>query len=149
MMDALQMRVLGLPAWAWGAIIGVGVVGISYYRSRNAPADPNSGQTDPNAAVDANGNPIDPSGIASYNPTDASGDAGGYYPGPIGGVGGFNYSTPAPAPNPNARLDPKQAKELAALLRLERNENRKHHKTKRNRKGTSRVASQMRNPVNH
>lgn len=142
MMDALQMKVLGLPAWAWGAIIGVGVVGISYYRSRNAPADPNS--ADPNAAVDANGNPLDTSGIAGYNPTDASGDAGGYYPGPIGGVGGFNYATPAPAPNPNSRLE----KQVQRLIAQERRENRKHHKHKRNRHGTSRVASNMRNQVN-
>lgn len=125
MMDALHMRVLGLPAWAWGAILGLGVVGFTYLHSRNAASTTSaSGSTDPNAAVDANGNPIDTSGVTSYDP---SADSGGYMPGPIGGVGGFNYATPAPAYNPNMRLDPKQARELAYLVRQERRE----HKTKR------------------
>lgn len=119
MENALTMRILGLPAWAWGAILGVGVAGYVYLHNRNS-GDANSADTS-TVQYDANGDPISSDGMSG--PQD-SGNADAQYLGttPLtdyGGGGGFNYSGPPQAIDPTLRLP---ASVISQLNRLQKEE---------------------------
>ncbi len=136
MENALTEKLFGMPAWVWGAIVGVGVAGFTYLHKKNSA---NATSADTSATqYDANGNPISSDGLAG--PQDSLGADQSY----IGstpmtdyaGGGGFNYSPPPPAPAANLRLPQSTineinqiAKEQQTLKRQQQNLNRKRGRT--------------------
>lgn len=146
MENALKMRILFLPAWAWGAIIGVGIAGYTYMHHR-AQADAQSADTSGDA-VDANGDPLSSDGLAGAQD---SGGADQQYLGtsPLtdySGGGGFNYSPPPPPPPADLRLPASTVKQLQAIAKeqatvkrqqaiLNRQRGHRHHAPPRQQSG--------------
>ena len=117
MENALTEKLFGMPAWVWGAIVGVGVAGFTYLHRRNAAAA-NSADTS-SQMTDANGNPISSDGLAG--PQD-SGGADQQYLGSVpmtdySGGGGFNYSGPPAAPPADIRLPASTVKQLQEIAK--------------------------------
>jgi hypothetical protein len=119
MENALTEKLFGMPAWVWGAIVGVGVAGFTYLHKKNSA---NAASADTSAQqYDANGNPIDTSGTAGTSTT--GGDQQYLGTSPLtdysGAQGGFNYSGPPPAVSADVRLDPKVLAQLNKLAKEE------------------------------
>lgn len=110
----LTAKIGPLPAWAWGAIVGLGLVGFLYLHGRSSAA----------SSSDTAG---DPTGTAQ----DAT-DLGNApdFAGPTSGLGTGTDSF-QPAPPASLRIDPKQWARLQAELAAERKQLRDIRKHER------------------
>lgn len=122
-MEGMLTRRIGfLPAWAWGAIIGGGILAAMWWRSRSSGT---AGAAD-GTATDATG--ADMSGTAAGDSSDIA-DIG-----PSNPYGGFNDSPPPAYPPPGARIDPALLKAVRNLDRdVRKDEERRRRNTKRHK----------------
>jgi len=115
---ALTAKLGPLPAWAWGLLVGVGVLGYAYLHrssSTTAAADQaaadSTGADTTGAGTDA-GTPSDLSTIDSTAPLDFAGPTSG-------------YANATPNVPQSLRIDPAQWKRLQAEIRQLRREERR------------------------
>jgi hypothetical protein len=123
--SALTAKFGPLPAWAWGLIVGAGVLGYGYLRHRSSSAaDATAADA---AAGDAGGTAADATDLSSLDST-----APLDFAGPVSGTSGVGGNVPT-----SLRIDPAQwarlQRELAALKKAEhrdhqRSPKHKHHK---------------------
>jgi hypothetical protein len=120
---ALFTKLGPLPAWAWGLLVGVGVLGYAYlHRSSSPPADATTADGTQGAGTDA-GTPADLSSLDQSAPLDFAGPTSGAF----GGGDSF-----APAPPTSLRIDPAQWARLQKELRqIQKDENRRNPKHKK------------------
>jgi hypothetical protein len=119
-----------LPAWAWGVLVGAGVLGFAYMRSRNsAAADQSAADAAAAGAGDTTGTAGD---VTAGDLTGLDSTAPLSFAGPISGTSGVDGGVPQ-----TTRLDPAQwarlEKEIRALRREERRDQQRNPKHKKHR----------------
>lgn len=126
---ALTAKFGPLPAWAWGLIVGAGVLGYGYLRHRSSSA----ADTTAADAAAGDGTPAaaDLSNLDSTAPLD--------FAGPVSGVSGVGGNVPT-----SLRIDPAQwarlQRELAQLRKEEKRDHQRNPKHKKH-KATPHVAA--------
>lgn len=120
----LTRRIGPLPAWAWGAIVGGGILAAMWWRSRSSGGATDGSQTDATGG--------DGSGTSSLDSADLP-DSSDWPAAP--GYGGFNDAPPPAYPDPNSRIDPALLKAIRNLTKATNEETRRRERnTKRHKK---------------
>jgi hypothetical protein len=126
---ALTAKFGPLPAWAWGLIVGAGVLGYGYLRHRSSSA---ADQTAADAAAGTtDGTAADAQDLSSLDST-----APLSFAGPISGTSGVGGDVPT-----SLRIDPAQwarlQKELRQLRQEERRDGQRNPKHRKHRHHTA------------
>jgi len=134
---ALTAKLGPLPAWAWGLLVGVGVLGYAYLHRSSASADSTSADATAGDTTGTASDTTDLSSLDSSAPLDFAGPTSG-------------YANATPNVPQSLRIDPAQwarlQKELKQLRQQERRDHQRNPKHKKHKGQPTQPHAAMRQP---